>query len=273
MDAATVSTDDIDTGYTDIGVDGLVGLYGEVGYSETTGIDDAHVGLTTERRGDANHVLTDSEYEVALTEVVARRVFIITEGERRVVAVEEDRACVLTGTDTTGHEVRAERYGCGTASRRHVEAAASGIHQVAVDLLAHVVRHEGIAIDSCCRHLAIADSNGDARLRDEADGLLGELCWSRRCRVLGCPRTAEVELIVGLAREADDIRLGSSQQRILCQCAACLVIRLVGVSIGILMVVACCSIIVIIPEEGVANSLGGTCGIREVEDGGEDASG
>ena len=135
LDATTVSTDDIDTGYTDIGVDGLVGLYGEVGYSETTGIDDAHVGLTTERRGDANHVLTDSEYEVTLAEVVARRVFIITEGERRVVAVEEDRAGVLTGTDTTGHEVRAERYGCGTASRRHVEAAASGIHQVAVDLL------------------------------------------------------------------------------------------------------------------------------------------
>ena len=220
MDAATVSTDDIDTGYTDIGVDGLVGLYSEVGYGETTGIDDAHIGLTTERRGNANHVLTDSEYEVALAEVVARRVFIITEGERRVVAVEEDRACVLTGTDTSCHEVRAERYGCGTASRRHVEAVASGIHQVAVDLLVHVVRHEGIAIDSCCRHLAVADSNGDAsdaRLRDEADGLLGELCWSRRCRVLGCPLTTEVELIVGLAREADDIRLGSSQQRILRQ--------------------------------------------------------
>ena len=218
-------------------------------------------------------MLTNGEYKVALAKVFTRRVFVITEGERRVVAVEEDRACVLTGTDTTGHEVRAERYGCGTASRRHVEAAASSIHQVAVDLLAHVVRHEGIAIDSCCRHLAIADTNRDARLRDEADGLLGELGRRRCCRVLGSPLTAEVELVVGHAREADDIRLGSSQQRILCQCAACLVIRLVGVSIGILMVVACCSIIVIIPEEGVANSLGGTCGIREVEDGGEDASG
>ena len=111
MDAATVSTDDIDTGYTNIGVDGLVGLYGEVGYGETTHVDDAYVSFTAQRRGDANHVLTDCKYEVALTEAVARRVFVITEGERRVAAVEEDRACVLTGTDTSCHEVRAEPSG------------------------------------------------------------------------------------------------------------------------------------------------------------------
>ena len=90
-------------------------------------------------------MLTDSDDEVTFSEVIARRVFIVTEGERRVVAVEED-VFILTGTSVVGHEVRTERYGHGTASRCYVEAVAIGIHQVAVDLLTHVVGHEGVTV-------------------------------------------------------------------------------------------------------------------------------
>ena len=90
LDAATVSTDHVDTSYTDVGVDGFAWLDGEGSDGETTHVDDAYVSLTAQRRGDADGMLTDSDDEVTFSEVIARRVFIVTEGERRVVAVEED---------------------------------------------------------------------------------------------------------------------------------------------------------------------------------------
>ena len=91
LDATAVGTNHIDTCYTDVGADGLARLDGEVGDGQATGIDDADVGSMVQGRRDVEAMRMNGEEQVALTEVVARRVFIVTEGERRVVAVEEDR--------------------------------------------------------------------------------------------------------------------------------------------------------------------------------------
>ncbi len=91
LDAASVSADYVDTGYTDIGTDGLARLDGEAGDGQTTGIDDADVSSMVQGRRDVKTMRTNGEEQVALAEVVARRVFIVTEGERRVAAVEDDR--------------------------------------------------------------------------------------------------------------------------------------------------------------------------------------
>ena len=92
LDAATIGTDHVDATDTDVGVDGFAWLYGEGGYGETTHVDDAYVSLTAQRRGDADGMLTDSDDEVTFSEVIARRVFIVTEGERRVGRAPEPSA-------------------------------------------------------------------------------------------------------------------------------------------------------------------------------------
>ena len=187
LDAASVGADYIDTCYTDIGVDGLARLDGEVGDGQTTGIDDADVSRMVQGRRDVEAMRMNGEEQVALAEVVARRVFIVTEGERRVAAVEDDRPCTLTSIAGSSDEVRTERYGCQAAIRCYVEAVAVGIHQVAFHLLAHVVRHEAVAVcrNCICIQLIVADSNRDVSNRDEADSLLAELCRSWCCRILG----------------------------------------------------------------------------------------
>ena len=91
LDAASVSADYVDTGYTDIGTDGLARLDDEAGDGQTTGIDDADLSSTVQGRRDVEAMRMNGEEQVALTEAVARRVFIVTEGERRVAAIEDNR--------------------------------------------------------------------------------------------------------------------------------------------------------------------------------------
>ena len=47
LDASAVGTDHVDATDTDVGIDGLAGLYGEGGYGETTHVDDAYISFTT----------------------------------------------------------------------------------------------------------------------------------------------------------------------------------------------------------------------------------
>ena len=163
-------------------------------------------------------MVTRRHLQRTLTHLTFRRI-IITKGERRVLTIEEDRAnstaTIGLTRKTSFHEVRTERYSCQSTIRCLVEAASLCIHQEAHNLLTHVVRHEAVVVLRYRRQFFIADTNRDGRIRDEADGLLGELCRSGGRSILSLPLAAEVELIVGLAWEAYDIRLSGGQQRIL----------------------------------------------------------
>ena len=164
-------------------------------------------------------MVTRRDLQRTLTHLTFRRIFV-TKGERRVLTVEEDgansTATIGLTRKTSFHEVRTERYSCQSASRCLVEATSLAIHQEALYLLTHVVRHEtvvGFCSDSI--QLIVTDSDVDSWHRDEADALLVELLRCSSCRIPCHKLTTEVELVVGLAWEADDIRLGSCQQRIL----------------------------------------------------------
>ena len=119
---------------------------------------------------------------------------------------------------------------------------------------------------SRCLQLVVADTNRDIRFGDEADGLLLQLGRSRSGRVLCCPLAAEVELVVGLARESYDVRRCRSQERISSKFAARLVVGLIRVGVGILLGVLA---VVVIPQEGVANRLRATVS-RRIVTGGND---
>ena len=106
----------------------------------------------------------------------------------------------------------------------------------------------------------------------EGDGLLIQLV--ERCSgVLSFEVTAEVELVVGLTREADDVWLSGAQQRVLGICTRGVVILLilqVGVCIGILLVVDIFVLVVVVPEELVGDLLGFvTASRRRILEGGK----
>ena len=73
--------------------------------------------------------------------------------------------------------------------------------------------------------------------------------------MLSLELTAEVELIIRAARQAEDIGCASRQQRIGCVVARRAVVLLIGVVVGILPVGV---LIVVVPKEGVAHRLGRT---------------
>ena len=195
---------------------------------------------------------------------IARRVSVVAKGKRRVASVEEDGACELTGGRRCS-EIRTERHGAGR--RLPVETAAIGIHQVAVGhRLAHVVGHESIAVGSHLtgREFVVADTDGDGRLRNEADRLPAEFGRSGYGGVPCPPLAAEVELIVRLARESDDVRSGGAQQRVCSQCAVVPVVRLIGVGIGVGPAVLA---VIVVPEEGVGHRLAAARSIGIAEGG------
>ena len=143
---------------------------------------------------------------------------------------EDDAAGVGACTAGDSGEVGTESLDrCHSLARsRHlVVAVACGVQRVGVrtysEGLLAVGGHEGISalrVGNCCRlDLVVADIDADARVRCEGDDLLGELGDATVYIVIGSgvlrlEVTAEVELVVGLARQTEDIGRGTCQQRI-----------------------------------------------------------
>ena len=61
LDATAVGTNYVDSGYGDIGVDGLARLDGEVGDGQATGIDDADVSSMVQGRRDVEAMRMNGE--------------------------------------------------------------------------------------------------------------------------------------------------------------------------------------------------------------------
>ena len=146
-------------------------------------------------------MMLSEEYQFA-SNLFLRRV-IITDSERRIVAVEENLAGCLAGTRCSSYEVWTERNRC-YSRRGNIEAITCGVHQVTCgDRLAAIVWLEGIAILSNTSYLIIADADSDSWIRGKGDGLSVKFRRSCRIGILGCPVTTQVELIVCRSWESD----------------------------------------------------------------------
>ena len=144
-------------------------------------------------------------------------VIVVLEREGCLVACEDDGACRILSWCRlcwcTCDEVRTERYSWAATCWCDVETVAFAVHQVTVNGLSHIVRQECISINNRCCQLIVADTNRNRWFRYEADDLFRELIRSR-CSCIPCHKlTTKVELVVGLAWEANDIWLRWCQQR------------------------------------------------------------
>ena len=86
--AAASGTDDVYA--TDVyrRHDGLVRIDSEGRNGLSADVEDAHVSLLAQRRRDADLTLAHAERQSTLSDVTLRRVWVITNGERRVVVVD-----------------------------------------------------------------------------------------------------------------------------------------------------------------------------------------
>ena len=222
-----------------------------------------NVGIAVVGRGDDDASALALDDELAIETVVDVGLLLVV-AELAVEAVEGDvlDASFIVAFDAAGclGEVRTERH----ASRGiggDVVAAAIVVEHVGTccHLLRQVVGCEGEVrtrgCDSCCYHLVVADGDADGirirgHVRGKGDCLLPQLA-NLIIRYVGHEVTAEVELVVRSAGEADDVGLGSGRVGV-CRVGVRRTVVVLLVDVGVLVLARRAGfLVVVVPEIGV----------------------
>ena len=156
---------------------------------------------------------------------------------------------------------------CNTLIRNLHETVSFAVQRVGIttslNIHVHIAWFEGVVLTIVCvrdtSHFIVAHTNPETSVGNEGDDLLAQL----RHRIilvissiLGLEVTTEIELVVSLAWETDDIWSCRCQKRVIRILAGCPIIGVrVLVTVVIRLVVYSGILIIVIPEEGVGDSI------------------